>query len=117
MLSKSKNPQIPNVYDVDPEEVFRRISELFLVDVRLPEELSGELGHIEGAISIVLNELPEHIHELPTEKPIVFICRSGNRSAFATQFAIENGRDGAYNMRGGMIAWNELNFDIKGKNF
>ena len=105
--SKTKNPNFPDVWDVDPKEVLNRKTEVTLVDVRRPEEYTGELGHAPGASLLTLDQLPEKIETLPQEKPIVFICRSGARSGQATAFAQENGFSEVYNMRGGMLLWNE----------
>lgn len=111
--NKNKNPNFDNVYDVPPQEVFENAQNLTLVDVREPAEYTEELGHIESAIFIVLRTLPENLKKIPTDKPIVFICRSGGRSAQASAFAKEQGLQNAYNMQGGMILWNQLQLPVK----
>ena len=111
-----ENPQFNDVSDVDPKEVQEKKQSLKLIDVRQPDEFTGELGHIPGAELIVLNELPQKLNELPRDQTIVFICRSGNRSAQATAFALENGFTSVYNMAGGMLRWNELNLETTEKN-
>lgn len=111
--SKTANPDIPNVYDVIPDEVLALKDKVHLIDVRRPEEYVGELGHVSEAKLITLDELPDHIADLPKNETIVFICRSGARSARATAFALENGCTSAYNMLGGMILWNEKGFEIE----
>lgn len=112
--SVKNNPNNPLVRDVSPEEVSEKSSELLLVDVRTPEELVGELGKVKNSTHIPLDELGGKVTDLPKDKTIVFICRSGNRSATAAAFAQEEGFD-AYNMAGGMLLWNELNLPVERK--
>lgn len=107
---KIPNPEIPDVFDILPEELVTKLEACTLIDVRQPEEYTGELGHIEGTQLIPLSEIPNHIQNISTQKPIVFICRSGARSARAASFALENGFSDVYNMKGGMLRWNQLNF-------
>ena len=110
--TKSQNPNYPEVTDVLPAEVLEKATELRLIDVRQPDEYDGELGHIKGAELIPLGTLPQKLSELSKEETIIFICRSGNRSAQAANFAIENGFSEVANMAGGMISWNENSFEI-----
>ncbi|MCM2282666.1 MAG: rhodanese-like domain-containing protein [Bdellovibrionaceae bacterium] len=109
------NPDIPYVQDVSPEELLVKKDQVVLVDVRQPDEFTGELGHIPGSKLIVLNSLPEFVDELPQNATIVFICRSGARSARATAFVRSQGFEHAYNLQGGMMRWNSLNFETEGK--
>ncbi|MEI7972949.1 MAG: rhodanese-like domain-containing protein [Bdellovibrio sp.] len=101
------------VLDVQPQAVKDHAPQLLLIDVRQPDEFTGELGHVPGAQLIVLDELPERIQELPRDRRIVFICRSGGRSARACALAMENNFREVYNMQGGMLAWNQLGFEVE----
>jgi rhodanese-related sulfurtransferase len=111
--SKTLNPEHRDIYDIAPEEVMQKLNEVKIIDVRRPDEFSGELGHIAGAQLITLDVLPNHIGELPKDQTIVFICRSGNRSGHASAFAVENGFSSVFNMKGGMLLWNELGQPIE----
>jgi rhodanese-related sulfurtransferase len=82
----------------------------FLLDVRQPEEFRS--GHIPGAKLIPLGELRQRIHELPKDREIICVCRSGNRSSSATRQLSEAGFK-VKNMNGGMIAWSRANFPVK----
>lgn len=85
--------------------------EIQLVDVRRPDEFTGELGHIEGSQLITLEtELESRMTELDSQKTTVFICRSGQRSTAATHLAQERGFEHVYNLQGGMLKWNALGF-------
>lgn len=110
------NHDLPGVEDIDPQELAEKLGKVALIDVRQPNEFTGELGHIPGAQLVVLDTLPERLAEIPTDKTVVFICRSGGRSARATAFARENGLDNTYNLKGGMLMWNQLTLDVEGRN-
>lgn len=113
--TRQKNPENPSVEDIHPNEVWSQKDNLVLVDVRRPDEYTGELGHVPGAQLMVLDTLPERLSELPKDRTVVFICRSGARSGRATAFAKNQGFKDVYNMLGGMILWNELNLETEGK--
>lgn len=106
--TKTKNPNFEGVYDIAPAELEQVLSNVKLVDVREPSEYVGELGHIPGADLVPLGSLPDHLNELPKDKTVVFVCRSGNRSAQAAAYATTNGWTNVYNMKGGMLLWNSL---------
>lgn len=89
--------------DITIAEVHDRLgSQTQLVDVREPHEVAE--GMIPGARSIPLGQLPERLTELDLARPIVAICRSGNRSGQATAILTSAGF-AAENMAGGMLAW------------
>lgn len=76
--------------------------EVQLIDVRQAHEY--EAGRIGGARFIELMELGSRAQEIDHTKPVVFYCRSGSRSAMATQAFRRAGFD-AYNMSGGLLDW------------
>jgi rhodanese-related sulfurtransferase len=73
-----------------------------LLDVREPNE--WEAGRSASALHIPLADLPDQLAELPRDRVIVCICRSGHRSSRATHFLTEQGFEAA-NLEGGMMAW------------
>lgn len=73
-----------------------------LLDVR--ESREWQAGHAPNARHVPLAQLPQRIRELPANRPIVTVCRSGKRSARAAAILTEAGRD-ASNLTGGMHAW------------
>jgi len=81
-------------------------STLVVLDVRTPQELKGPLGHIKGVVNIPVQNLEERINELNKykDRPILVICRSGNRSGIATQI-LNKHKFKAANVLGGMGAW------------
>ena len=87
------------------------LNQFILIDVRRPEEFIGELGHIDKARLITLGEDLEQFLKIEDKSnPILFICRSGARSARATEQALALGFKKVFNMQGGMIYWNEKKF-------
>ena len=97
---------------VTVEQVNYKISEngsIVLVDVRTDSEFDGSLGHISGAMLVPLAELETRMTELEEFKntEMIVICRSGSRSGQAMRILRDNGFD-AYNMQGGMLAWNKM---------
>lgn len=89
---------------IQPEIVRKRLEKekLFLLDVREQDE--WEAGHIEGAKHIPLGELGLRMGELPGDKELILVCRSGNRSGLACEYMESLGYD-VTNMTGGMLAW------------
>jgi rhodanese-related sulfurtransferase len=76
--------------------------ELQLIDVRQPYE--HEAGRIQGDRLIALAELQSQAETIERDRPVVFYCRSGSRSAMATEAFRQAGFD-AHNMAGGLLEW------------
>lgn len=114
--SSRPNPNLPGVADVEPRDVWENRNKIVIIDVRRPDEFTGELGHISSAQLMVLDTLPQRIEELPRDKTVVFVCRSGGRSGQATAYAMEQGFTQVYNLKGGMLLWNELGLEVAEKN-
>ena len=72
------------------------------VDVREPEE--WQAGHVDGSLWIPLGELQARAGELPRDRPLVIVCRSGARSGYAADALVAAGYD-ASNLAGGLHAW------------
>jgi len=80
-----------------------------VIDVRRPYE--WEAGRIGGAVHIEMNELPSEAEAVPRDRPVIFYCRSGSRSALAAAAFREAGWD-AYNLDGGLQAWVEQGHEL-----
>ena len=90
--------------DYTPRQVSELIAagEIQLIDVRAPHE--HEAGRIAGDRLIELSRLSEEQGAIDRDRPIVFYCRSGGRSAMATEAFLQAGYD-AHNMSGGLLEW------------
>ena len=76
-----------------------------LVDVR--EQGEYDEVHAEGAQLLPLSEFEARHAELPRDRPLVMICRSGARSARAGEYLLERGYGDVANLAGGTLAWAE----------
>ncbi len=74
--------------------------EMFLLDIRTRDEF--QLGTIEGAINIPLDELRLHLNELPRSKKLVVFCGVGLRAHVACRILMQNGFADVYNLSGGL---------------
>ncbi|MGH3650202.1 MAG: rhodanese-like domain-containing protein [Acidimicrobiia bacterium] len=72
-----------------------------ILDVREPYEWN--LGTLPGALLISQGEIVARYEELPKDRPILCVCRSGGRSSNVATFLVFNGYEAA-NMSGGMKA-------------
>lgn len=75
----------------------------FLLDVREPEETAQ--GMIKGAVNIPLGALSSRLIEVPKDKPVVVICRSGHRSQRGAEVLLNNGYTKVESLKGGMMGW------------
>lgn len=90
--------------EISPAEAHaRQQAGALILDVREPHEWRG--GHIPGAHLIPLDDLPQRVNELDPNRELIVVCRSGNRSAYATLLLQQAGFTRVANLTGGMIAW------------
>ena len=82
-----------------------------VIDVREAWEYAE--GHIPGAALIPLGTLAERIDEIPTDQPVILVCRSDNRSGQAYRWLRQQGLDNVHNMTGGMLAWQAAGLEIE----
>ncbi len=75
---------------------------VFLLDVREDDEWTA--GHAPDAVHVRLGEIGARVDELPRDREVYVICRSGARSAYATQ-ALTAGGLNAINVADGMTGW------------
>ena len=90
--------------DYTPHEVADLLqgADIQLIDVRQPDE--HEAGRIAGDRLIELASLAAEVDSIDRARPVVFYCRTGSRSAMATQAFRGAGFD-AHNMVGGLLDW------------
>ncbi len=98
------------IKQLDAAALNQEKAKYFLVDVRQLEEYRQ--GHINRAKLVPLNQLGQHMKDLPAGREIVCVCRSGNRSRTAARKLVAAGFK-AVNLRGGMIAWMRAGLPVK----
>ncbi|HSN73456.1 MAG TPA: rhodanese-like domain-containing protein [Anaerolineae bacterium] len=101
---------LPLTIDAKTVNGLRGNPDVVFIDVREDNEYAA--GHIPEATLIPLGQLSSRLSEIPKDKTVVAVCRSGNRSGQATQLLRQAGFD-AHNMDGGMISWEQAGFDIQ----
>jgi hydroxyacylglutathione hydrolase/adenylyltransferase/sulfurtransferase len=97
--------------EMTPEQLAERMraGEVQLVDVREPYE--WEAGRIEGARHIELERLASQAETIDRDRPVVFSCRLGARSALAAQAFRSAGWD-AWSLQGGLTLWHDHGLPI-----
>jgi rhodanese-related sulfurtransferase len=89
--------------DAQPQVMSANVPDgVYLLDVREDDEWTA--GHAPDAVHVRLSELNEHSEEIPRDREVYVICRSGARSAYATQ-ALSGAGWKAINVSDGMTGW------------
>jgi rhodanese-related sulfurtransferase len=99
--------------EISVADAHRRRAEFHAVDVRADHEFHGPLGHVENALLVPLPELEARASELPRDRPLLMICRSGVRSGKACERLVALGLVSVVNLAGGMIAWNSARLPVE----
>jgi rhodanese-related sulfurtransferase len=85
------------------EAAIMRKQGAFILDVR--EVSEWDEIHIPGSILIPLGQLPERLAEVPRDREVVVVCRTGNRSKTGQNILVRAGIRKAVNMQGGVTQW------------
>lgn len=81
----------------------------FMLDVRQPDEWAA--GHVPGATLIPLGEIDGRLAEIPRDRQVVVVCRSGNRSAQGRDILLAAGYAAVTSMAGGMNEWTAAGYE------
>ena len=101
--AKTNSPVPSHNVSIDQALTDWQNKSVVILDVRTPGEYAD--GHIPNTILIPLDQLPERLNEVPKEKKVYVICRSGNRSSQAVNLLRSKGFTNVYNVTGGIIHW------------
>ncbi len=96
---------------MDAQTVADQLDRFQLVDVRDASE--WQVGHIDGAVNIPEDALPDRVDELDRDRPVVTVCRAGTRSGEAAEWLRGQGFD-AQSLDGGMLSWKWAGLPITG---
>jgi adenylyltransferase/sulfurtransferase len=88
---------------LSPVELQEQFARLAIIDVRSPSEFNA--AHLPGAVNIPVSDVQRRIEEIPRDRPVVFICRSGARSMTASAVATRAGFKEVAHLEGGLLAW------------
>ncbi len=99
--------------EISVEEAYQLYQEgVFFLDVREQEE--WDAFHIPETTLIPLGELPDRLSELPRDRQIVVVCRSGNRSQLGRDTLLQAGFTNVTSMTGGVTEWSNAGYPIEG---
>lgn len=89
------------------ERLSEDMGDAVILDVRTAAEFGGSSGHVAGALLVPVDQLDAALSELGAlrERPVIVICRSGNRSVVASRILCRAGFSDVHNLSGGMNAW------------
>lgn len=99
-----ENRKHPHV--IQNEELMQKLNSnknIYILDVREPAEFA--FGHIPGACSIPLGDIENKMDEIPKDRPVYVICRTGTRSDIAAQLLAGKGFENVINVLPGMSEW------------
>jgi hydroxyacylglutathione hydrolase len=102
---------VASVPQIDVAEL--RAQKLAVLDVRRRGEYAD--GHVPGAQSIPLDELPHRVREVEAahHTPLALVCASGYRSSIAGSLLMREGFTNVRNVTGGTSAWVRAGFDVE----
>ena len=95
-----------NIKEIEAPELARRLEageDVRVIDVREMREIGA--GTIPGAEAMPMASIPVRMNELERNRDLVFICRSGARSAQVCMFLQQQGFDNVINLRHGIMGW------------
>lgn len=95
----------------EAKALLSRNHNVFLLDVRTREEY--QKAHLHGSVLIPLDELPQKMREVPTNRPIVVYCAVGARSQQAADFLATRGFREIYNIKEGLVGWYKNGYPLE----
>ena len=102
-LRSLMGPGVPSVDVKQAAEMQGDDGGALIIDVREPNEYAQIRAR--GAVLLPLGRLNNRTKDLPRDREILLMCRTGARSANATQFLAANGFENVTNVNGGIMAW------------
>lgn len=102
-LDHSLAAPVKNLSVSEAREMLQANAQLFLLDVRTPEEYSR--ARIEGGRLIPIDQLAARQGEIPDDRPTLVYCAVGSRSARGADYLAARRTQPVYNLSGGIWAW------------
>lgn len=104
-------PRANTPAEISVAEAYQKYQQgVFFVDVRTQEE--WDQGHAAKSILIPLDQLPNRLSEIPKDREVVIVCRSGNRSKQALDILRNAGYANTSSMKGGLNEWKTADYPL-----
>jgi len=100
-----------NVAPPDAKALLTQRPQVFLLDVRTPEEYRQ--ARLDGATLIPVDQVSRRLTEIPRDRPVLVYCAVGSRSAQVFNFLARRGYAEVYNLDGGIYAWASQGYPIR----
>ncbi len=97
--------------EITPAQALEKQNEgAFVLDVR--EQKDWMAGHIKGSELIPFDELSSRLDEIPSDREIIVVCRSGMMSSLGRDILRKAGYEQVASMAGGMIEWSRQGYQV-----
>lgn len=100
-----------NILSRDAKSLMEKNKNVYLLDVRTPQEYSQ--GRLAGSVLIPVGEFERRVREVPKNKTIVVYCAVGSRSKSVTGYLAQLGYKDVYNMTDGIVGWYRNGFPVQ----
>lgn len=100
-----------NILSRDAKSLMEKNRNVYLLDVRTPQEYSQ--GRLAGSVLIPVGEFERRVREVPKNKTIVVYCAVGSRSKSAAGYLAQLGYKDVYNMTDGIVGWYRNGFPVQ----
>jgi len=97
--------------EISPQWVAAHVNDIHILDVRTEHETTEEATRIRNAQLIPIDELRARLSEVPQDKPVMTLCRSGKRSVLAWSILRDAGWERVANIQGGLLQWQAEGLD------
>ena len=112
-MSEIDPTTLPPVIDVHTAAKLHGRTDVIFIDVREQHEYDQE--HITDINLIPLSTIEGNESQIPTDKPVILTCRSGNRSGKVQAYLEKyHSYTNLHNMDGGILAWDQANYPVSG---
>lgn len=102
----------PKVPIITPAELAEAMRENRIVVVDIRDARDYHEAHIPGAQHVTPAQIPSALADLPADRPVVVVCRSGHRSVGAARKLLRAGRSHVFSLHGGMRAWTRAGLPV-----
>ena len=102
---------VQNITSREAKNLLEKNKNIFLLDVRTPQENSQ--AKLPGTVLIPIGEFERRINEVPKNKPILVYCAVGSRSKPVAELLTQRGYKEVYHMTDGIIGWYRNGFPLQ----